>query len=143
MGDGWDEMLRRALLTRFVSFQTRAWVSGQWPGDDPPVAAALDQALALPEAALTRADVLFMADPVAHGAEIDRLLARFADAADDPALSKRDLALFYWLMARLAHHRGQLPALREAVAQSLHYWPGPENPAFDLAEQLRRLDHGP
>lgn len=138
--DGWNEMLRRALLARFIDFQTRAEIMGQWTDDDPEMAAIQGRALQLPEAALARAELLFATNPTAHAAEIADLLSRIEKEIDDPGLSKRHLARFYNLIAQIALRNGRDATVRSAIEASLQHWPDDDNPARAVARKLRAAD---
>ncbi|MGB5832946.1 MAG: DUF2723 domain-containing protein [Thiohalocapsa sp.] len=138
--DGWNEMLRRALLVGFTDFQTRAALHGQWSIDDAELEAVRKRILRLPEAALTRAELLFATDADANAAEIDRLISQFAQQATDPELSKRQQARFYNLLAQIAQQQGREEAFRAAVQASLDYWPEASNPAAIADRRLCQRD---
>lgn len=134
--DGWNELLRRALLADFTDFLTRAELLGQPLSLDAELSAIRDAILRFPDAALSRAELLARVDPVAHAEEIDRLLARFQAGLTDPWVNKRQLGRFYNMLAERARRQGNADALRQAIDQSLSYWAEPENPAHATARQL-------
>jgi hypothetical protein len=126
--DGWNEYFRRFLLREFAFFRALAELAGQWPGDDPALAAAVVEAETLPEAILVRAGVLSEHLPE-RTAEVDSLLRRFASMAGDPWLDDRELARYFNLVARSAQFAGDEPLARKALMRSMEYWPAAENPA--------------
>ena len=132
--DGWSEMMRRTLLARFVVFRTQAELAGQWVGGDAEIETAWEGILALPEAALMRAALLSDADHLQHYAELSNLLRYFAERADDPWLSKKDLARYYNVNLRDAQLRQQTARVRRTLQLSLAAWPGPANPAYAVQQ---------
>ena len=135
--DGWNEILRRVLLSAFTDFQTRAELSGQWSLNDGDLERISEKILELPEAALTRAELLLAVDANTHIDEIEALIKRFADQVQDPGLSKRHLARFYYLIARIAQRNGHQETFRKAIMTSLEYWRSTRNPAFSEAQRMR------
>ena len=138
--DGWSEVMRRMLLTRFVVFRTRAELAGQWQFSDPELDQAWTELLRLPEPALMRAALLSDADHKRHFPEIEHYLKRFAAQADSPWVGKKDMARFYNLSLRDAQLRGDVPRARESRMRSLRYWPETRNPAYAARPDLRAAE---
>ena len=81
-----------------------------------------------------RAALLSDADHLQHYAELSNLLRYFAERADDPWLSKKDLARYYNVNLRDAQLRQQTARVRRTLQLSLAAWPGPANPAYAVQQ---------
>jgi len=137
--DGWSELLRRALLSRFARFATRAQSAGDWPMDDPELASLLAAAVWLPEGALMRAEVLIDLDGERHRREIDKLLGQFASKFTKKWHNKRQFARYLNLTARLAQQDKNLELMERALRASIDDWPTGDNPAHRALESARAL----